>query len=125
MGIASLLGCAVGFDDAVVAITLVALGTSLPDTLASRAAAQHDDNADNAVGNVTGSNSVNVFLGCGLSWTIGAVYWQNAGVTDDWLNYRHPQGTFKELYHERYPDGGLMIPTDTLILSVVVYTSGA
>merc|ERR1712142_855347 len=29
---------------------------------------------DNAVGNVTGSNSVNVFLGLGIPWLIAAIY---------------------------------------------------
>lgn len=32
-----------------------------------------DETADPAIGNVTGSNAVNVFLGVGLSWLIGAV----------------------------------------------------
>lgn len=39
------------------------------------AAAQAEKYADSAVGNVTGSNSVNVFLGLGLPWMIGALYW--------------------------------------------------
>ena len=56
------------------AITFVALGTSLPDTFASKAAAVGEKTADNAIGNVTGSNSVNVFLGLGLPWTIAAIY---------------------------------------------------
>ncbi|VDM61634.1 unnamed protein product [Angiostrongylus costaricensis] len=77
--LASIFGCMVGLKDAVTAITLVALGTSLPDTFASKIAAQNDDSADNAVGNVTGSNSVNVFLGLGLPWFIAAVYWASKG----------------------------------------------
>jgi solute carrier family 8 (sodium/calcium exchanger) len=52
----------------------VALGTSLPDTFASKTAAANEKNADNAIGNVTGSNSVNVFLGLGLPWVIAAFY---------------------------------------------------
>ena len=52
----------------------MALGTSLPDTFASKAAAVGEKCADNAIGNVTGSNSVNVFLGLGLPWTIAAIY---------------------------------------------------
>ena len=52
------------------------MGTSLPDLFASKAAAVGEEHADNSVGNVTGSNSVNVFLGLGLPWTIAAVYWQ-------------------------------------------------
>ena len=52
----------------VTAITFVALGTSLPDTFASKAAAVNEPTADNSIGNITGSNSVNVFLGLGLPW---------------------------------------------------------
>jgi Ca2+/Na+ antiporter len=58
----------------VIAITFVALGTSLPDTFASKAAAVGEKNADNAIGNITGSNSVNVFLGLGLPWLIASIY---------------------------------------------------
>ena len=70
--LASLLGCVLGWEDSIVAITLVALGTSLPDTFASKTAAVSDSRADAAVGNVTGSNAVNVFLGLGISWVLGA-----------------------------------------------------
>ena len=48
--------------------------------MASRTAALNDDYADDSVGNITGSNSVNVFLGIGLPWLIGAVYWQAKGL---------------------------------------------
>merc|ERR1712166_474971 len=81
---ASLLGCCMGMPDDITAITLVALGTSLPDTFASKVSAQQDENADNSIGNVTGSNSVNVFLGLGLPWTLAAVYWENEGAPDEW-----------------------------------------
>jgi Ca2+/Na+ antiporter len=72
--IAALFGCVVGLKKAVTAITFVALGTSLPDTFASKAAAEGEKHADAAIGNVTGSNSVNVFLGIGLPWTLAALY---------------------------------------------------
>ena len=52
----------------------MALGTSLPDTFASRTAAIKENYADMAIGNITGSNSVNVFLGLGLPWLIAAIY---------------------------------------------------
>jgi len=74
--VATMLGCCLGIPASITAITFVALGTSLPDTLASRSAALHDDYADDSVGNITGSNSVNVFLGIGLPWVIGSIYWQ-------------------------------------------------
>ena len=35
-------------------ITIVALGTSMPDTFASRSAAVQDDTADASIGNITG-----------------------------------------------------------------------
>lgn len=38
--VATVLGCAVGLRTSVTAITLVALGTSLPDTFASKLAAE-------------------------------------------------------------------------------------
>ena len=63
------------------AITFVAFGTSLPDLFASMQAARDDPSADNSIGNVTGSNSVNVFLGLGLSWLLGALYWRSNGAT--------------------------------------------
>ena len=37
-------------------------------------AAQGEKYADDAIGNVTGSNSVNVFLGLGIPWIIGTAY---------------------------------------------------
>lgn len=71
---ANLFGCVLGIKPGVTAITFVALGTSLPDTFASMQAAQQEKYADAAVGNVTGSNSVNVFLGLGLPWVIATLY---------------------------------------------------
>lgn len=76
---AALFGCVVGLKPAVTAITFVALGTSLPDTFASKTAAQESPNADSAIGNVTGSNSVNVFLGLGLPWSIAVIYYMIKG----------------------------------------------
>jgi solute carrier family 8 (sodium/calcium exchanger) len=74
--LASSLGCLINWDDQLTAITIVALGTSLPDTFASMTSAVADEYADNAIGNVTGSNSVNVFLGLGIPWTVAACYWR-------------------------------------------------
>jgi hypothetical protein len=73
---ATLLGCELNIDDSITAITLVALGTSLPDTFASMTAAKQSDSADSAIGNITGSNSVNVFLGLGLPWVIASMYFK-------------------------------------------------
>ncbi|XP_052448596.1 sodium/calcium exchanger 2-like isoform X1 [Carassius gibelio] len=77
--LASHFGCTVGLRDTVTAVVFVALGTSIPDTFASKVAATQDQYADASVGNVTGSNSVNVFLGIGLAWSISAIYWEVKG----------------------------------------------
>ena len=75
--IAGVMGCVMGLKPGVTAITFVAIGTSLPDTFASMKAARESNDADAAVGNITGSNSVNVFLGLGLPWTIAVIYSKN------------------------------------------------
>merc|ERR1719444_714765 len=77
--VAGHLGCFIFLKDSVNAIAFVALGTSVPDTFASKAAAIDDETADASVGNVTGSNAVNVFLGIGIAWTMAAIYWESQG----------------------------------------------
>merc|ERR1712165_400960 len=72
--VAGHLGCFIFLRDSVNAIAFVALGTSVPDTFASKTAAIEDETADASVGNVTGSNAVNVFLGIGIAWTMAAIY---------------------------------------------------
>merc|ERR1711920_663767 len=74
--LAELFGCVLEVPDIVTAITFVALGTSMPDLFASKMAAIEDPTADASIVNVTGSNSVNVFLGLGLPWSIAAIYWR-------------------------------------------------
>merc|ERR1711970_317784 len=77
--VAGHLGCFINLKDCVNAIAFVALGTSVPDTFASKTAAIEDETADASVGNVTGSNAVNVFLGIGIAWTMAAIYWEAQG----------------------------------------------
>uniref|UniRef100_T1E1A7 Putative Na/Ca exchanger n=1 Tax=Cupiennius salei TaxID=6928 RepID=T1E1A7_CUPSA len=96
--LASIFGCLVNLKDSVTAITFVALGTSLPDLFASMAAAKQEKYADSAIGNVTGSNSVNVFLGLGLPWLMASIFWASKG--------------------ERF-----LVPAGTLGFSVGIYTA--
>ncbi|XP_036402115.1 sodium/calcium exchanger 1-like isoform X2 [Megalops cyprinoides] len=77
--LASHFGCTIGLKDSVTAVVFVALGTSVPDTFASKVAAIQDQYADASIGNVTGSNAVNVFLGIGVAWSIAAIYHQAHG----------------------------------------------
>lgn len=74
--LATIFGCLIGLKDTVTAITFVALGTSMPDTFASKLAAINEKYADCSIGNVNGSNAVNVFLGLGLPWLLAACYWE-------------------------------------------------
>jgi len=97
--LAEIFGCLVGLKPEITAITFVALGTSLPDTFASKIAAVSEKSADNAIGNVTGSNSVNVFLGLGIPWMIAAIY------------------------HEvKQTPEGFEVPPGTLTFSVMIYS---
>ena len=58
-----------GISEAVIGVTIVALGTSLPE-LATSAMAAYKKNTDLAIGNVIGSNIFNVFFVLGISATI-------------------------------------------------------
>lgn len=103
---ANIFGDCLGLDPVTTGVTFVAIGTSLPDTFASRylsfeknccnhsnefkgsiyiqslttnifrIAALQSPTADAAIGNIMGSNSVNVFLGLGLPWTFSTLYYQ-------------------------------------------------
>jgi len=86
--VAGHLGCFIFLKDSVNAIAFVALGTSVPDTFASKTAAIEDETADASVGNVTGSNAVNVFLGIGIAWSMAAIYWEAQG-----MNFVVPVGS--------------------------------
>eukprot|EP00931_Biecheleriopsis_adriatica_P047449 TRINITY_DN27353_c0_g1_i1.p1 TRINITY_DN27353_c0_g1~~TRINITY_DN27353_c0_g1_i1.p1 ORF type:complete len:1119 (-),score=215.75 TRINITY_DN27353_c0_g1_i1:86-3376(-) len=112
--LAALLGCCLSIPDEITAITLVALGTSLPDTLSSWTAAVEQKTADDAIGNVTGSNAVNVFLGIGLPWMIASVYWSETGTTDEWMR-RYPEQA------ARYGHAGFVVEAGDLVFSVAVF----
>mmetsp|Transcript_112244 Transcript_112244/g.194568 ORF Transcript_112244/g.194568 Transcript_112244/m.194568 type:complete len:868 (+) Transcript_112244:125-2728(+) len=134
---ASLVGCTLGIKDEITAITFVALGTSLPDTFASQTAAKMDPFADASIGNVTGSNSVNVFLGLGLPWTIAAIYWACKGDVSEWHekflpagaigpagNVMSEEGRFYAVRHvaKEYPDGVFVVPAGTLWFNLLIFS---
>lgn len=58
-----------GVSQSIIGVTIVALGTSLPE-LATSAIAAYKRNADLAIGNVIGSNIFNVFMVLGISSVI-------------------------------------------------------
>ncbi len=61
-----------GVSERVIGLTIVALGTSLPEFVTSVAAAKKN-NVDIALGNVVGSNIINILLIIGLSGVIAPV----------------------------------------------------
>mmetsp|Transcript_16130 Transcript_16130/g.44612 ORF Transcript_16130/g.44612 Transcript_16130/m.44612 type:complete len:728 (-) Transcript_16130:125-2308(-) len=95
--LAELFGCVLSVPDIITAITFVAMGTSMPDLFASISAAKEDPTADASIVNVTGSNSVNVFLGLGVPWSIASLYWKFKGRTQEW--------------EDLYPEQAAKIPT--------------
>jgi len=58
-----------GISESLIGLTIVAIGTSLPE-LATSAVAAYKKNADIAVGNIVGSNIFNIFWILGISATI-------------------------------------------------------
>jgi len=122
---AGLLGCTMGLKDSVTAITFVALGTSLPDTFASKAAAVGDPNADNAIGNITGSNAVNVFLGLGMPWAVAAIYWSNcpSSIFEEWAS-TYPDNANVQAWMSANPgSAAFVVEAGSLGFSVSIFTA--
>ncbi|KAL1226269.1 Magnesium/proton exchanger [Cardamine amara subsp. amara] len=69
-----LISCVTGIDPYVIAFTALAGGTSWPDLVASKIAAERQLTADSAIANITCSNSVNIYVGIGVPWLINTVY---------------------------------------------------
>lgn len=64
-----------------VAITIVALGTTLPDILGARMVTRAEEHADGALIHISGSIAVNVLIGVGVPWFVAAL-WHNAHVSN-------------------------------------------
>jgi len=113
--LAELFGCAADVNDEITAISFVALGTSVPDLFASRTAAKQDEWADASIVNVTGSNSVNVFLGIGLPWMWAAFHW----------SYNADDAEWARRYAGTYPKGSFVVEGGDLTYSVAVFALAA
>jgi cation:H+ antiporter len=61
-----------GIPERIIALTIISIGTSLPE-LATSAVAAYKKHADIAIGNVVGSNIFNIFLVLGVSAVINPV----------------------------------------------------
>ncbi|MBT3230428.1 calcium/sodium antiporter [Candidatus Uhrbacteria bacterium] len=78
---ASGLAIAAGVSESLVALTVVALGTSLPELTAAIMAARKGE-MDLAVGSVVGSNIFDILLGLGLSAVIAPMVISNSTIID-------------------------------------------
>lgn len=65
---------AIGISEKVISLTIIAIGTSLPELITSVTAAIKND-SDIAIGNVVGSNIFNILLILGLSAAISPVHY--------------------------------------------------
>ncbi|XP_045833344.1 magnesium/proton exchanger isoform X2 [Trifolium pratense] len=80
--ITDLISCVTGINAYVIAFTALAGGTSWPDLVASKIAAERQKTADSAIANITCSNSVNIYVGIGVPWLIDTLY--------NFIAYREP-----------------------------------
>ncbi|KAI5680451.1 hypothetical protein M9H77_01678 [Catharanthus roseus] len=69
-----MISCVTGINAYVIAFTALASGTSWPDLVASKIAAERQITADSAIANITCSNSVNIYVGIGVPWLIDTLY---------------------------------------------------
>lgn len=70
-----------GLSETVIGLTVVAIGTSLPELVTSVVAARKNQN-DIAVGNVVGSNIFNILFILGISSVIGTITTDGHAITD-------------------------------------------
>ncbi|MCR4368298.1 MAG: calcium/sodium antiporter [archaeon] len=78
---ATLIARGYGVSDALIGLTIVAIGTSLPELFTS-VVATLNKNANIAVGNIVGSNLFNIFFILGVSATIRPLPFDPAGNLD-------------------------------------------
>ena len=74
-----------GISERIIGLTIISIGTSLPE-LATSLIAARKKNADIAIGNVVGSNIFNTFLILGASAGISPLKVTTDRVTDLWVN---------------------------------------
>ncbi len=78
---ASAIAAAFGLSETLIGLTVVAIGTSLPELVTSIVASKKDQN-DLAIGNVVGSNIFNILMILGISTSIRPVPLEPTAVVD-------------------------------------------
>jgi len=79
---ASKLGCIWNIHPAIMGVTVLAAGTSVPDAIGSLIVAR-DGKGDMAVSNAIGSNVFDILLGLGLPWLLSGIIYGDAIIVDD------------------------------------------
>lgn len=75
----------IGISERMIALTIVSIGTSLPE-LATSIVAVKKKNVDIALGNIVGSNIYNIFFILGISAFISPVNVEKSNSTEIWIN---------------------------------------
>jgi len=107
----SFMGCTWNIDATVLGITFLAVGTSVPDAIASLIVARNGE-GDMAIANAVGSNVFDMLLGLGLPWFIGDLIFRQTGLTIGICNL--PVGIFVNR-------DGILVSTIILLATVGVY----
>ena len=107
----SFLGCTWNIDPTVLGITFLAIGTSVPDAIASIIVARAGQ-GDMAVANAVGSNVFDILLGLGLPWFLGDLVFRATGGTIGLCGL--PEGIFVNR-------DGILVSTFILLATVAVY----
>lgn len=81
---ATQIASALGVSERIIGLTIVAVGTSLPELFASIMAARKGQD-DMAVGNIIGSVTFNIFCGIGVSAAICPIEHSDQGFLSDYL----------------------------------------
>jgi len=79
---ASKLGCIWNIHPAIMGVTVLAAGTSVPDAIGSLLVAR-EGKGDMAVSNAIGSNVFDILLGLGLPWLLSATIYGSSGLSVD------------------------------------------
>lgn len=115
-----------GMSEALIGLTVIAIGTSLPE-LATSAVAAYKNNVDIAVGNVVGSNIFNIFIVLGIASVVRPVPF-NTGMNTDlaimlactillfiFMFVGHPRRTIQRF------EGGIFLTLYAAYMGFVIY----
>lgn len=103
------IGCVLGIPSAVMGVTVLAAGTSIPDALSSVVVAKQGM-GDMAVANAVGSNVFDIWLGLGLPWLLVIPFKSDGG--SGWMTYIEV-------------DNGELLPNVLILFGVLIFYLGS